>query len=987
MPTDSSVALWRETVRNALERWGGEADPRLGSDVAEYVVTGNARADLPERLAAAGQLQPLRLLPHDDGLGAVHALLDTMPAQVGLRWAEVVLRLKRHTLTLEPLAGGDAIENLICDLVGDCGMFTPKFPDLAVGYDTLDEIVVAAGGRRGELLAAAFSKSGTRPEAWMWMTRNVLLSTRGYADAVARHAAKLSPLAAAQTGEDMRLRVLELLEPLDGAQLAHFADTLATFVVEGNSEVAGKAERLCARSDRAAIYAAFQRQVTGRPARRAAALRATWRYADTDADRQWAKETARSDRAPSVRLIVDEWRHSPAAPVTEPASGWPVIDPAPTRAALETLFAQLNSVVESRDWGVNSPPLLGAADVQAVESMLRAGRAPDRQNPWPPHATVWMRDALCDFANADHVDMVVLLVVCHYLDEHAFAFLEFADAVHAKRGAPTLADLAALLGDLTEHAVTALVYHFAIGKIGRGWPAVDVLPFVTANAQYLVESAMKASYLKESPAVYWDTLAALPGLPADVTDSLYSIALGPASSGREEAQRILADASDRRARIYTALADGRAKVRLAAAQWMAGTADESDVPRLETCLRIEADDRVRGALLDALTAAGRTAAGYLTPDHLIAESEAALRSDPPASLSWLLWERVPVLHWDVSGAPAPASVVRWLIVTACRANDPAPDAGLRHHLGLFAADDRVALADFLLDAWTTADEYAFHSSKTAQQTVSAIKSKGVLAVVAACGSPNTPALASEFIRHWDTMRMAQCGALMTMLSHIDSVEVVRILTSVPYWSKSARLIEEAAGQLAKLPTRRGWSPDEAADRTVPYVGFDPAGRLQLCYGDVPYFAALQGDLSVAVYDGDGNICAKADLAGPDAILTVTRKNLARVRKLVAPVVAAQTDRLTEAMRRKHRWSGTDFERFIIGHPVLSRLARRLVWVAETDGGSVLFTVPGSAAEPAIPAGAATVRIACVDDVPPGQTAQLRTAITAVGAAPLFEQFG
>lgn len=982
MVTDAQVERWRAAVRTALDAWVENADPTLGRDVAEFVASGDAGPDLIERLTAVGGIKTWETLPRDDRLKDAHALLHTMPARVRLRWAEIVLLLKRYTLTLAPIAGGDAIENLICDLVGEWSSLERNFPDLPVGYDTLDEMVVAAGGRSGELLAAAFSRAADRPSGWMWPTRNILLSTRGYAAAVVRHAAELAPLAAAQTGEDIRERVLDLLEPLDGTALAAFADTLATFMVEATGNVAVRAERLCGRCDRAALFAAFQRQVSGPPARRAAALRAAWRYADIDADRQWATATAQSDRAPSVRLIVDEWRDAaaPIIPIPDPGPGWPVVDPTPVRPALERLFAQLNSIVVGNDWGGSPPPLMGAEDLLTVETMLRAGRAPDRKNPWPRFANYRMRDAIREFAEAEHVDMVVLLVVCHYLRDHPFDFYEFADAVHAKLGGPSLAELAGLLGHLTEQADTGLVYHYAKGNIGQGWPSADVLPFLTANAQYLADRAMNASPHIESPKVYWDLLAELPVLPPDAADALFPAALGPKTSNRAQAQRVLAKAPDRRARIYTALADGRVKVRLAAAQWIAHTADHADVPRLETCLRIETDDRVRGALLGALTAAGRPAADYLTPEHLIAEAETALRKDAPAGLSWLLWERVPTMRWEQGLAPVPASVVRWLVIKACEANDPAPDGGLRHHLALFAAEDRFALGDFLIDAWTTADEYAFHSRQTAQQTVSAIKSKGVLAVVAACASPNAPTLAEEFLRSFDTARMAQCSALLTMLGHIDSVDAVRVLTSVAYRSKSARLIEEAAAQLAELPARWGWSADEAADRTVPYVGFDNAGRLQLSYGPEPYFAVLQADLSITVYDGDGNPCTKGDLAGP--YKTVPRAYLARARKLLAPVVTAQTARLAEAMHRQRRWSVAEFERYVLGHPVLSRLARRLVWVAETDCGPTLFRPLGATAGPA---GTVTVRVAGDADMTAEQAAGWRAVINAGDAPQLFDQ--
>jgi hypothetical protein len=170
---------------------------------------------------------------------------------------------------------------------------------------------------------------------------------------------------------------------------------------------------------------------------------------------------------------------------------------------------------------------------------------------------------------------------------------------------------------------------------------------------------------------------------------------------------------------------------------------------------------------------------------------------------------VPELTWASSGEPVPRAVVQWLCGTAVKAKSPEPDAVLRHYAALFDAAGRERLAAHLLAAWLREDlrplpaadaealatqeaskHYGWYSSPNgpypgmslAQVTAamlssrlknpvgSATASKGLLAVVAACGGRDVVPPAERYLREWFGHRAAQGKALLAMLAWVDHAE-------------------------------------------------------------------------------------------------------------------------------------------------------------------------------------------------------------------------
>lgn len=145
--------------------------------------------------------------------------------------------------------------------------------------------------------------------------------------------------------------------------------------------------------------------------------------------------------------------------------------------------------------------------------------------------------------------------------------------------------------------------------------------------------------------------------------------------------------------------------------------------------------------------------------------------------------------------------------------------------------------------------------------------KGLLAVVAVCGGERSSALAEQHLDEWYGVRVAQSKALIGMLAWMDHPAATQLVLSVGARFRTRSLQEEAARQAVALAQRKGWTTDELADRSVP---------------------------------------VEAD-----------KKTL-----------MLQTARLYEAMCTGRTWTYQDWQQHLNLHPVMRKLAQRLVWKAD-----------------------------------------------------------
>ncbi|MFI0353197.1 DUF4132 domain-containing protein [Actinomadura sp. 9N407] len=143
-------------------------------------------------------------------------------------------------------------------------------------------------------------------------------------------------------------------------------------------------------------------------------------------------------------------------------------------------------------------------------------------------------------------------------------------------------------------------------------------------------------------------------------------------------------------------------------------------------------------------------------------------------------------------------------------------------------------------------------------------------------------------------------------------------------------VAAAEERLRHAATSRGLSAGELADRIVDDLGLEGDGSLLLDYG--PRRFTVEFDASLVPYvtdDGGGRrTMAPRPAAKDDPVLaTAAYERFTELRKGARALGRDQVNRLEHHMVNGHRWNGADFRRFVLGHPLLWRIASGLVWCA------------------------------------------------------------
>lgn len=596
--------------------------------------------------------------------------------------------------------------------------------------------------------------------------------------------------------------------------------------------------------------------------------------------------------------------------------------------ALDQLFDAVSGIgdhlrVRRPNWD-GRPPALTDADRAHVVDQLRS-EAPPRMGrrrgfPLPDYC-----DALERFAR--DVDATAVFTVLHCFDwmfygrgttQFTVPAVAAFDACFAASGRPALAELAARLEDVGRGGAPSVWDEYRRG-FARRWPAGAVSPFVASTLDIVVDALTADAPYGVDPTAPYRALSTLPELPDTAVDALFEVAIGRAARRRQLAQATLARAPGVLPRVLAALTDGKADVRAVAARWLGQIGDHAAVPALEEALRTERIDAVKGAVFDGLSALGEPLNRYLDPATLDAEAERGLRGGVPKSLNWLNLDLLPKIRWS-DGSPVTSTTVVWLLSVAVKNKTPEPDAMVRHYCSLLRADDRGMLASFVVTSWTSAK---------------AIGAKGVLALVAACGGDDAVAVAHDFLyRHYGT-RAAECRALLAMLAWTDSPAAAQTLLAVATRFRTKGLREEAENQVAALAERRGWTPEELADRTAADGGFDAGGVLRLDFqpGNTArtFTATIQPDLTIVLRAPDRKVIKTLPAprqSDDKQAAAAAKKALAAARKLVKTGAGVHTERLYAAMCSQRTWRFADWATYVQRHPVVGQLAIRLVWVAD-----------------------------------------------------------
>jgi len=570
------------------------------------------------------------------------------------------------------------------------------------------------------------------------------------------------------------------------------------------------------------------------------------------------------------------------------------------------------------------------------------------------------------------------------------------------------------------------------------WPHV-------AESFDLIDEALGLRPQTHQPALHasnaLDLLALLPKVPQRYLLPLMTIATGTQKAQRLQARALLAGAATIDAAIAGLLGDGRQETRAGGADWLAARGTRSAIPALRKALGKEKSDVARAAIITALERLGDDVSDCFDTAGLLAEAEAGLAKTSAKGLEWFPFDHLPRLAWREGTAIDPR-IVRWWVVLANKLKQPGGNALLDLWLDRITPDGARQLSLFVLRSWIGHDThrpddaegnaYALaHVDATLQSNRQAVKrypqsaayyvtdydmlftmlkrtrmneylgsatdSKGILALAGRAEGADAAGAMRAFLKDHGA-RVSQAKALLEVLAANPAAAAIQVVLATANRFKARTVQDHAAMLIDRIAERRGWTPDELADRTIPTAGLDERGEAEIdCGGGRIWRLRLDEQDALVLLNPSGQPAKALPAARNDEeqpLVAAARKQLATARKEHKQAQAAQTERLYEAMCIERRWGVEDWDAYLLRHPIVGRLLRRLVWIGlDADGGRVTLFRPlddGSLSDvedgTVDPASIAQVQIAHASLVTAGEAAAWRAHLADYEVDSPFAQF-
>jgi hypothetical protein len=465
-------------------------------------------------------------------------------------------------------------------------------------------------------------------------------------------------------------------------------------------------------------------------------------------------------------------------------------------------------------------------------------------------------------------------------------------------------------------------------------------------------------------------LKLFPRLPARLVQPLWKIALSGPKHERLLAQECLEKIPHKEQKIIAALESPQPEVRIVAAQWLASSGYKEAIPSLKKALAKEKSEGVKDEFMRSLESLGVPLDELVNVNKLDAEAEKGLKKGIPKDLDWFPFAQLPVVNWADSGQPVPAAIVHWFILQGYKLKNAEPSPILRRYCALFRKEDREKLGKFILEAWIAQDtkpqftteqasaqaqtltqqaaryakqypqyypdfdEHRYYQTQFNQLVIqpggSQNSTKGILAVSGACCGADVAPTVHRYVKQWYGRRAAQCKALLQVLAWIDHPLAIQVVLAIANRFRTKGIQEEALRLCQFLAQRKGWTMDELADRTVPTVGLDETGTMELDYGSRQFTATLSDEMAITLTNQSGKVIASlpdANQSDDPDLVKQSKAALSSARKELKTVLTMQRERLYEGLCTQRTWRFEDWDFYLRQHPIVGRYCQRLVWVA------------------------------------------------------------
>jgi len=237
---------------------------------------------------------------------------------------------------------------------------------------------------------------------------------------------------------------------------------------------------------------------------------------------------------------------------------------------------------------------------------------------------------------------------------------------------------------------------------------------------------------------------------------------------------------------------------------------------------------------------------------------------------------------------------------------------------LRAAMDVSSLQDF---AWALFEAWLFAGAPS--------KEAWAFTALGHLGGDDAARRLTPLIRAWPgESAHARAVVGLDVLATIGTDVALMHLHGIAQKLKFKALQERARQKIAGIAKARGLGPDDLADRLVPDFDLDEKGSRVLDFGERKFRVGFDEQLHPFVRDESGKRLNelpkpnKGDDAEKAEASVATWKAL---KKNVRAIASAQVARLELAMCARRRWDTRTFRMFLVDHPLVTHLVRRLAW--------------------------------------------------------------
>lgn len=188
---------------------------------------------------------------------------------------------------------------------------------------------------------------------------------------------------------------------------------------------------------------------------------------------------------------------------------------------------------------------------------------------------------------------------------------------------------------------------------------------------------------------------------------------------------------------------------------------------------------------------------------------------------------------------------------------------------------------------------------------------------------------TPMIKVWPGESQHQRAVLgLEILKAIGSDTALMQLNGIAQKVKFKGLKEMANTFMESIAKKKGLRKSELEDRVVPDCGLDENGKREFDFGARKFQFVLGPDLKPMVKDEDGKI--KDDLPKPNSkddsdLANAFVEEWKLMKKQIREIGKIQAQRMSQAMVTGRRWKVEEWEMLIAKHPLITHIAKTLLW--------------------------------------------------------------